>query len=59
MHREGLTGYGDVCTTIVVSNPFHYLIESQLLETKCMFKQKDMQMFGFKLTKNKFSDVAL
>ena len=38
-------------TTIVLFNTFFYQIKSLLLETKCVFKQHDLQMFGHKLNK--------
>ena len=38
-------------TIFVVFEMFYYLIRSQLLEMKWVFKHLDLQMFGVKLNK--------
>ena len=40
-------------TTLVIFNWFYSLIKSLLLETKCVFKNQDLQMFGLKLNNYK------
>ena len=39
--------------TIVIFNPFYYLIKSRLLGTKGGFKKQNLQMFGLNLNKYK------